>query len=117
MDKDIIITSAIMLTITGIELFCIFCCSKLRPAPPIVTAVIPISANDPDILQKLDDLSHFFSSSTSAIDRVLLVNIDAGEQYINFCNKFCDNFSYAEFISIEEMPKKLSEIFAIQIKT
>ncbi|MBQ9894760.1 MAG: hypothetical protein IJM38_05165 [Ruminococcus sp.] len=117
MDKDIIITSAIMLTITGIELFCIFCCSKIRPVHPIVTAVIPISAKDPDILQKLDDLSRFFGSSSDTIDRVLLVNIDAGEQYIKFCNKFCDNFNYAEFISIEEMPKKLSEIFAIQIKT
>lgn len=117
MDIAVLISIAVMAVIAGIEIFCLFCCSKARAKTAPVIAVIPIIADDCELAQKLEYMTVLVSKGSSELDKLILLDIGSSLEQIRLCSEFCQSYSWAETLSLSELQKKLPEMFAIQIKT
>lgn len=117
MDIAVLISIAVMAVIAGIEIFCLFCCSKARTKTAPVIAVIPVTEDDVELARKLEYMAIILSKGSSELDRLILLDIDSSPEQILLCRDFCRSYSWAETLSLNELQKKLPEMFAIKRKT
>jgi hypothetical protein len=117
MDIAVFISIAVMVVIAGIEIFCLFCCSKARMKAAPVIAVIPVTEDDCELDRKLEYMAVILSKGSSELDKLILLDISSSPEQIRLCSEFCRSYSWAETLSLSELQKKLPEMFAIKRKT
>ena len=117
MDSAVIISAVVMFLIAAAEISCLFICSRFRVKHYPVTAVIPVSAADDELPDRLGSILSATERGASPVEHILLVDIGADEEQIDYCRRFCKSCGIAEIITCDEMRKKLSELFAFQMKT
>ncbi|NLT09454.1 MAG: hypothetical protein GXY08_08125 [Ruminococcus sp.] len=112
MDRAVIISAAIMLAITGTEIFCLFICSKCKRKNYPVAAVIPIISSDDELAERLAHILCLTERGASPIEHIILFNINGSEDQIRYCRMFCQSCNIAELVTDNGITKKLSEMFA-----
>lgn len=113
MDKAVIISIIAMVFIAGVEIMCLFCCSRLRIRKTPVVAVMPILNSDTELREKLEYLEIVVTRRAAEFDRLLMIDYDAGEVQLAICRELCERLNIAEIISLQELEKNLPEMFAI----
>ncbi len=112
MDAAVIISAAVMIVIAGIEFGCLFICSRLRMKKVPVIAVMPVLPEDDQLHQKLVYMENVLTRKAHEIDGLLLIPINAQDDQLTLCSDFCKTVPAASISDIENLEKKLSEMFA-----
>ncbi|MBQ8180382.1 MAG: hypothetical protein IJ010_00140 [Ruminococcus sp.] len=112
MDAAVLISAAVMTVIAGIEFACLFCCSKLRMKAVPVIAVLPVVPDDENLRQKLEYMENVLTRKAHEINGLLLISVNADSDQLTMCREFCKAVPAAVLTDVNELEKKLPEMFA-----
>ncbi len=111
MDIALVISLIVLAVIAVIEIICLFFCSKLRTDILPITAVIPVTAEDTKLTERLDFLEELITRSTRPFDIAVLVNYGASPEQSAVCISFCAAHTQVSFVSPTELEVILKETF------
>ena len=107
MEKAEIIAIAVVAVIAAAELFCLFICSKLRNKSYPLCAVLPVTAQDNELRQRLEYIASIIEDGSAFIGAVLLIDIDGSQEQLQLCRDFCTHYHVMELIKIADFEKHL----------
>lgn len=117
MDGVIIVSVIVLAVIIVTEGICLFSEVNAKRKNPQYAVIIPIFKSDLNLKKRLDDISDTLKSYDRYIfGKILVVNFSGSPQQIELVQRFCLQNNISEIIHYNELEKKLSEMFAIDIK-
>ncbi len=99
---EVVAVSVAALLIT-IEILCLYLCSKLKCKNYPMCIILPICNEDKEFIERLECLSTHIVEGDPLIGTVLLVDIGADDEQIQFCREFCQRYHDAELILPEDI--------------
>ena len=105
MDTALLVTILVLAVIAAVEMLCLFLCSKLRTNVLPIVAAVPVHGSDKCLAER---------RSSSAFDRVVLIDMGASPEQSEMCRLFCNNYPRASFVSSSELQSTLFNEFSIK---
>ena len=109
MEKADIIAIVVVAVIAAAELLCLFLCSKLKRRSYPLCTVLPVTAQDKELPQRLEYIASLMEDGSSFIETVLLIDMDGTQEQIQLCREFCLSCHAAELIKAEDMEESLKK--------
>ncbi|WP_295087234.1 hypothetical protein [Ruminococcus sp.] len=103
METAEIIAVSISVLLIAAEILCLYLCSKLKCKNYPMCIVLPIHNEDKEFTERLDCLSLHIEEDNPLIGSVILLDIGANEEQLQFCREFCQCYHHAEIILPENM--------------
>ena len=110
---EIIAVSAVVLLI-GLELLCLFLCSKLKCRSYPLWVIVPIHTMDSELSQRLDYIGAMIEDGSTLIGNILLMNMNADEKQLRLCREFCSRYHAAEIILPEDIGRSVKNYLHFQ---
>ena len=114
MDTALLVTILVLAVIAAVEMLCLFLCSKLRTNVLPIVAAVPVHGSDKCLAERLEFLGELMLRSSSAFDRVVLIDMGASPEQSEMCRLFCNNYPRASFVSSSELQSTLFNEFSIK---
>ena len=110
---EMIAVSAVVLLI-GLELLCLFLCSKLKCRSYPLWVVVPVHPMDSELSQRLDCIGAMIEDGSTLIGNIILLNMNADEKQLRLCREFCSRYHAAEIILPEDIGSSLKNYLHFQ---
>lgn len=88
----IVVSVVILVIIAGIEIVCLFGCSKLKVKNPSVTVALPVYSNDKKLSEKLEYMGILLDDCSIGIENLILLDCGASNEQLEACKLFCRKY-------------------------
>ena len=114
MEKAEVIAIVVVAVIAAAELLCLFICSKLQNKSYPLCAVLPVTAQDKELSQRLEYIASLIEEGSTIIGTVLLIDIDGTQEQLQLCRDICAHYHAMELIKTEDMEERLKKYLHFQ---